>query len=60
MDWDYPIKSISFVAYMFYAWSLRNNTLVPIAIKQIKYVLSLNTYTTVFAWRFVNSNNNRT
>ena len=28
--------------------------------KAEKYLLFLNTYTTVFAWRYVNSNKNRT
>ena len=36
------IKLDSFVAHMFYAWSLINNTSVPISIKSNKNFLSLN------------------
>ena len=43
-------KVDSYVAHMFYAWSLSHNISVPIAIKKNKYFLSLNTNTTVVAW----------
>ena len=54
------IKLNSFVSHMFYAWSFINNTEVPIAIKQKKYYLSLNTYTTMFAWGADNLNKYQT
>ena len=50
------IKVNSFVVHMVYAWSLSYNTEVPIDINKNKYFLSLNTHTTVFAWRADNSN----
>ena len=45
-----------FVAHMFYAWSLDHNKEVPIAINKKKHSLSLNSYTTVFAWGSDNPN----
>ena len=45
---------------MFYAWSLSHNTAVPISINNNKNYLSLNTYTNVSAWEYINSNKNRT
>ena len=45
---------------MFYAWLFGHNITVPIVIKQNKYFLALNIYTTFFAWGAVNSNKNRT
>ena len=53
------IKLNSFVAHMFYAWSFSHNTLLPIFIKQKRF-LSLNEYTNVFSCRDGNSNKNRT
>ena len=49
------IKVDSYVAHMFYAFSFSHNTEVPIAIKNNKYFISLNTHTTAFAWVAVNS-----
>ena len=54
------IKVDSYVEHMFNAWSFSNNTAVSIAINKNKYLLSLNTNTTVFSWGGVNSNKNRT
>ena len=54
------IKLNSFVAYMFYVWLFSHNTAVPIAVNQNKYLLSLNTYTTVFAWGDIIPNKNGT
>ena len=48
----------SYVAHMFYAWSLSHNPEVPIAKKKNKYFLSLNTNTTIFGWGAGNSNKN--
>ena len=45
---------------MFYAWSFINNTPVIIAIIHNKYMISSNTYTTVFSWVSGNSIENRT
>ena len=53
------IKLNIYVTHMFYVWSFRHNTAVPIAIKQNKYYLSLNTYTTVFVWGSGYSNKNQ-
>ena len=50
------IKLNSYVAHMFYACSLGHNKSVPISIKHNRYLLSLNTYTTVFYWGAGNSN----
>ena len=52
------IKLDSYMAHMFYTWSLSHNTEVPIAIKKIKYVLYLNTNNTVFDWGDCNTNKN--
>ena len=52
------IKVDIYVANVFYSWSFSNNTSVPIAKGRIKYFLSLNTNTTVFAWGAGNSNKN--
>ena len=54
------IKVDSFVSHMFHAWSLSNNTAVPIAIKKNPYFIPLNTNNIVFDWRDGNSNKNRT
>ena len=54
------IKLNSFLAHMFYAGSFVHNSTVTICIKQIRCVLSLNKYTTVFSWVTGNSKNNRT
>ena len=53
------IKVDSYVANMFYAWSLSYNTPVPVYIDKNKHFVSLNTYTTVFSWGAGNSNKNR-
>ena len=52
------IKVNSYVAHMFYAWSFSHNTAVLVAINKNKYLLSLNTHTTVFAWGTGNYNKN--
>ena len=54
------IKVYSNMAHMFYAWSFSHNKSVPVAIKNNKYFLSLNTKTTVFSWGSINNNKNRT
>ena len=54
------IRLNSFVAHMLYEWPFSHNTAVPIAIKNYKYYLSLNTYTNMFACGAINSNKNRT
>ena len=54
------IQLNSFVEHMFYEWSFSHNNSVPIDIKQNKYFISLNTYTTVFSWGAGNLNINRT
>ena len=53
------IKVDGYEAYMSYAWSLSNNKAVPIAIHKNKYLLSLNTHTTLFGWGTVNFNKNK-
>ena len=50
------IKLNSFLAHIFYEWLLSNNTAVTIYIKQNKYFISLNTYTTVIDQGDRNSN----
>ena len=54
------IKLNSSVINIFYAWSFIHTTAVPIDINQNKYIISLNTYTTLFACGASNSNKNRT
>ena len=54
------IKLDSYVAHMFYAWSLNHNTSVPTALKNNNCFIYLNTYTTFFSWGAVNSNKNIT
>ena len=44
------IKVGSSLVHMFYAWSFSNITEVPTAIKNTKYLLSLSTNITIFAW----------
>ena len=50
------IKVDFYVAHMFYAWSLSHNEEFPIAVKNNKYPLSMNTHTTLFYWSSGNSN----
>ena len=50
------IKVDSYMAHMFYACSLSNNTLLPIAINKSKYFISFNTYIAVFDLVASNSN----
>ena len=50
------IKVNSFVAHMFYAWSFSHNTAVPIAINKNRFLLFLDTNTTVFYLGSGNSN----
>ena len=50
------IKLNSRVAHMFYAWSFSHSNLFPIAIKDDKYCISLETYTHQFAWSAGQSN----
>ena len=54
------IKFNIYLSHMFYACSFSHNTSAPIAINQNKYILSVNTYTIVFACVDGNSNKNRT
>ena len=46
----------TFVSHILYAWSLRHNASVKVDIKYNTYLISLNRYTTVFAWRADNYN----
>ena len=50
------IELNSYVADMLYTWSLNQNTVVPIYMKQNKYFLSLGTYNTVLSQGDINSN----
>ena len=50
------IKVDSYVAHMLYACSFIHIKGVPIAIKNNKGFVSLDTYTTMFAWRYDNPN----
>ena len=54
------IKVDSYVAHMFYAWSLSHNTEVQISLNNNKYFLYLNTNTNVFTLEAGNSNKNLT
>ena len=54
------IKLISSVEHMLYAWSFSHNAAVPIAIKQNKLFIYLNTQTTVYIGGAGNSNKNKT
>ena len=46
----------TFVSHILYAWSLCHNSSVKVDIKYNTYLISLNRYTTVFAWRADNYN----
>ena len=50
------IKLNSCAEHMLYAWSLEHNKTLPIAIKQNKYFIPLNSYSNVFDWKDGNSN----
>ena len=54
------IKVDSHVAHMLYECPFSNNTSVQIAINNNKYLIYLNTNTTVFDWGPGNYNKNRT
>ena len=49
----------SYVTHMFHVFSFSKNVEVPIALKQNKYYLSLDLFTTVFDWFSGISNKNR-
>ena len=51
------VKLYSFEAHMIHACSFSNNESVPIYIHHSKYILSLNTFTTVLAWGAGNPKN---
>ena len=52
------IKVDSYVVNLFYALSFSHNTAVPVSKKKNKYLLTLNTNTTVFSWGAGNANKN--
>ena len=52
------IKVDSYMEHMLYAWPFIHNVALPIAIKKNKYFISLNIYTTLFAWVYGNLNKN--
>ena len=54
------IKLNAFVEHMLYVWSFSQNKSLSIDINHDKYFLSLNKYTTVFAWGYGNLNKNKT
>ena len=43
-----------YVTHMFHAWSLIQNKDITIELKDNKYHLSLDIYTTIFVWRYGN------